>query len=299
MGVEELAILARLFGVSVSVTHVEYNLPPADDQVATKLHDLAVMFPYIPNAVRYQTWLDVASSRIQRERSLNLIDTVKNEVSRRLRLWPDKEPVISPSSREPPKWRKDKPTLAFIGGVHRTYLVLLHPPWDKDMEWCPAWMVQGELVYSRAPWKEMRVWQACLMAMGIGIHGIIKWYERNTLIPDSFIPRLKSAYKGQDVTQQQLHTATKQVITALLQTVQNQPHILYWEHRVCWLAKGLDPLDKRYWSQKMFEKWLAWKTSGTHSEGDELIFITSQWYEGGRLAINPPEKLIEDGRLRR
>ena len=49
MGVEEMATLARLFGVSITVTHVQYHQPPVEDKVVNRLYELAVTFPYIPN----------------------------------------------------------------------------------------------------------------------------------------------------------------------------------------------------------------------------------------------------------
>jgi len=298
MGVEEMATLARLFGVSITVTHIQYHQPPVEDKVLTKLYELAVTFPYIPSSVRRQVWNEVTASNIPREKSWSLIDTIKLEVMRRLQAWPDRQPQSTAAhTTDAVNWRKDTPILSYIGGVHRVQVVMLRAPWDRDMEWCPAWIEQDELVYSRGPWQDMKVWQACLMAMGIGYHGAIKWYERNTLIHDNLTPKLKKEYGGYDVSVQKLNAETRRIIKQVLEAVKRQPHALGWEHRVRWLRKDLDPLGKQYWSAEMCDRWNKWKSSGNRNEIDEHMFITSAWYTAGRLAIWPPVQLIEEGHV--
>ncbi len=137
-------------------------------------------------------WNEVASSGIRREKSWSLIDTIKIEVASRLVMWPDFRRRGAPSNtQEARSWRDDKLIFSYIGGVNRIHLVMLRDPWDRDMEWCPAWIDQNELVYSRGPWQDMKIWHECMMAMGIGLHGAIQWYERGGALNDTWVPRVK------------------------------------------------------------------------------------------------------------
>jgi hypothetical protein len=131
------------------------------------------------------------------------------------------------------------------------------------------------------------------MAMGVGIHGKVRWYQKSGTLDDCLSQVLKDDCCGYNVTTDILALERRSMIEEIANTVAAQPHLLWWEHQVQRYAQEYNRLSSKYWTATMTDEWKKWKCRGTPNEQDEHRYICSVWYQHGRAAIRPPPDHID------
>jgi len=284
-GFEEVAVLARMFGVTVSFIHRPQDTRPTDPTLMAQ-QEVAELFPYIPTPTRLRIWQAVTRS-IHPQESLHAI---KSETIRRLANWQADPPaLISTGANQ----ESEEPVASFVGGKRRVYLVILNDIGAWDMEWCPAWWAGGEILYSRGPWLDMKHWHAALMAMGIGLHGTTQWYRRHPMVSTQLVPLQKRGYENCDVSETALRREVLTILHAMVATLKIQPHTLGWEHRLRWHNPKLNPLGRQYWTERLVEWWQR-NQKEPLSEVQECLIVCNLWYRGRRQLVTPPRAIILD-----
>jgi len=282
-GFEEITVLARMFGVNVSISRIKHTQPSSPAQAAQQ--EMAQQLPFIPFTTRQRVWSAIV------DKHAGLLDprTVKMEAIRRLSSWTG-DPQLLQQHVSNSDDRDYIIATALGGHRQRVHLVILNEIGADDMRWCPAWWDHGELLYSNGPWGHRQVWHAALMAMGIGLHGTTKWYK-----PDAFgglQPVQKVGCENMDVSVGTLRSEVREIVREMVKSLRDQPHILCWEHRLRWHDSDLNPFGRKYWTPRLIERWAS-RNVQPLTETQEAPIVCSVWYAEGRGVVTPPKNWVD------